>query len=489
MNGFKRSAMALMRLGAVFAGLGGCAPPEPETQRVARTTPQLWVWWIHGTEGLPFERLVASFKNKYDVEIEHPTSFDSQLTRERAAQELALAGRSTRPRDTGSIDGLQANVGHDLRRWAHRQSPTTSVTNLLPLNDYLSADSFWPEVACEATVGEHLVATPLNVHRDNGLYFNTEQVSPSELDTWDDVLESGVRFAGAQPWEVALVVFENWLIARKGAAFYRKLLGGHGALECASMGRCRLEPTLRDGLSEVLSEVSERRDLFVSSYSWEQMVTRVAQGNEVGVVMGSWAPGFAASSIAACSQARACQHDVFRSEQGELPLQFIPTPGTEQAFVYTSDVLALQRGTNTTPQLLQFATFATEPDSQVTFSSLKGSIPAVRDFTSLGALMDHARGDYYEFAEEAERPQTRILGMSGLCPPEFNDPVQEAVWCLVDTSMSPSCDQLRINDQVAVETVVRVVEAHYDLLTAGIEDRKKRDACVIAGRETLHADD
>src|SRR5690606_29498512 len=108
---------SFLAVAGLVLATSACAPVDPQTQRVATTTPNLWVWWIHGTEGLPFERLVAQFKAKFDIEIEHPTSFDSQLTRERAAQELALAGRSHAPTGTDTIDGLQANAGHDLRRW------------------------------------------------------------------------------------------------------------------------------------------------------------------------------------------------------------------------------------------------------------------------------------------------------------------------------------------------------------------------------------
>jgi len=472
---------SFLAVAGLVLATSACAPVDPQTQRVATTTPNLWVWWIHGTEGLPFERLVAQFKAKFDIEIEHPTSFDSQLTRERAAQELALAGRSHAPTGTDTIDGLQANAGHDLRRWAHRMASDSTTTNLLPLDDYMSADIFWPEVACEITAGGKLIAIPLNVHRDTGLYISTS-LAPHALASRAAVLARGVRFAARHPWEVALVVFENWLIARKGAEFYRTLFGGHGADDCSTDAGCQLDAELRSGLSEVLDEVFAQRDLFATSYTWDEMVTRVAQGSEVGLVMGSWAPGFVKSSINACGRAIACPHDVFRSDEADAALQFIPTPGTEEALVYTSDVIAVQRGTTATAALVHFASFATEPDVQGDFSALKGSMPAVRDLPSSGMLMEHARGDYYQFAEEAEQPQTRVLGMSGLCPPEFNNPVQRALWCLIDAAGTASCDQLRVDGEVSVETVVRVIEAHYDHLTAHSAERTERDECVSKAR-------
>ena len=169
-------------------------------------------------------------------------------------------------------------------------------------------------------------------------------------------------------------------------------------------------------------------------------------------------------------------------DEADAALQFIPTPGTEEALVYTSDVIAVQRGTTATAALVHFASFATEPDVQGDFSALKGSMPAVRDLPSSGMLMEHARGDYYQFAEEAEQPQTRVLGMSGLCPPEFNNPVQRALWCLIDAAGTASCDQLRVDGEVSVETVVRVIEAHYDHLTAHSAERTERDECVSKAR-------
>src|SRR5262249_32378780 len=153
------------------------------------------------------------------------------------------------------------------------------------------------------TISPHIYAVPLDVHRLNSLFFNkrlfeqagvappTESTSLDELFVTLDALKAaGVTplalSTKAQAWPLGLLLFENLLVARAGAAYYRSFFCGH-----------------EDPLGpEITRAVQDLGRLLFSSYTntnpersqlaWDESLNLVRDRKAAVTIMGDWSRGY-----------------------------------------------------------------------------------------------------------------------------------------------------------------------------------------------------
>ena len=121
--------------------------------------------------------------------------------------------------------------------------------------------------------------------------------------------------------------------------------------------------------------------------------------------------------------------DTLNSEGDGPELRYgeVATPGTTEAFVFTSDSFPVARGSLHPGETLDLlATFASVEGQRV-FNTRKGSIPARNDvgYEGFDELRSQTITDFLRY--------TPVLALSGLAPREFLDPVESALETFFDT--------------------------------------------------------
>ncbi|MBC3933777.1 carbohydrate ABC transporter substrate-binding protein [Undibacterium sp. CY7W] len=211
----------------------------------------------------------------------------------------------------------------------------------------------------------HYVAVPVNVHRVNWLWVNPEVLkkagatAPSNFEEFfvaaDKIKKAGLIAVahGGQPWQDA-TVFESVVLGVGGAAFYQKALV---QLDPASLN----SPTMIKAF-DTLAKIKTYIDKDAAGRDWNLATAMVINGKAGMQFMGDWAKGeFSAAG-----------------KQPGKDYLCLPAPGTEKAFTFNIDSLAMFNVKGADQQKAQqtLANAVMSPEFQEVFNLNKGSIPA-----------------------------------------------------------------------------------------------------------------
>nr|WP_297456745.1 ABC transporter substrate-binding protein [uncultured Halomonas sp.] len=230
-------------------------------------------------------------------------------------------------------------------------------------------DTLLPEVVADIMRYDgHYVAVPVNVHRVNWLWANPEVLADAGVEmptTWEELFSAAekIRAAGyiplahgGQPWQDA-TIFETVVLSVGGSDFYRKAL-------------VELDPAAlhSDTMIESLTLFKRLRGLMdegVPGRDWNIATSMVISGDAAMQLMGDWVKGeFSAAGLTA----------------GEGYL-CAPAPGTADAFTFNTDSFAMFRVNDEGAHEAQrdLARLILEPEFQLAFNKIKGSIPVRTD--------------------------------------------------------------------------------------------------------------
>ncbi|NDI85530.1 ABC transporter substrate-binding protein [Undibacterium crateris] len=211
----------------------------------------------------------------------------------------------------------------------------------------------------------HYVAVPVNVHRVNWLWVNPEVLkkagatAPTNFDEFfvaaDKIKKAGlIAIAhGGQPWQDA-TVFESVVLGVGGAAFYQKALV---QLDPASLN----SPSMIKAF-DTLAKIKTYIDKDAAGRDWNLATAMIINGKAGMQFMGDWAKGeFSAAG-----------------KQPGKDYLCLPAPGTEKAFTFNIDSLAMfnVKGADQQKAQLTLANAVMSPEFQEVFNLNKGSIPA-----------------------------------------------------------------------------------------------------------------
>lgn len=362
-------------------------------------------WWKQGGEAQAIASLLAEF------ETENPSVKIIDGSVEGGSVEARKVIRS-KMADGIPPDTFQANGGWDLMAWVLYDGKDASLNKMQQIDDIAQEwighvpEGVRNSVSYAPTPGDdHVYAVPLNIHRLNTLFYNKALFSQFGINP-DDLTSVDALFAAAekmkqmnpqiapfalgygqkQSWTLALVFFENLLVARLTGARYQDLF---------------LAPKMGDAFTaEVVYALEDFRKLIsyanedATDLTWDEAMLRVLQGQAAMTIMGDWAKGYANA------QPEHYDGNTFG---------FIPTPGTAGTFIYTTDTFGLPIGAAAdTTKLLRF--FGSDGGQRL-FNKIKGSISARLDVEV--DLDDDRRPTYEDFgAANASKkifPATAIL--------------------------------------------------------------------------------
>ena len=256
-------------------------------------------------------------------------------------------------------------VGPAIQQWAE----LGLLGNLDKVAEEGNWDTLLPDVVADIMRYDgHYVAVPINVHRINWLWANPEVLADAGVEmpsTWEELFSAAkkIRAAGyiplahgGQPWQDA-TTFETVVLSVGGSDFYHRAL-------------VELDPEAlqSDTMIESLTLFKRLRGLMdegVPGRDWNMATSMVINGDAAMQLMGDWAKGeFSAVGLTA----------------GEDYL-CAPVPGTADAFVFNTDSFAMFRvnDENTRQAQRDLARLILEPEFQLAFNQIKGSIPVRTD--------------------------------------------------------------------------------------------------------------
>jgi glucose/mannose transport system substrate-binding protein len=390
-----------------WATLGCSGADEPTRAPLV----ELFSWWTKPGEVEALNAVLSVHEQRYPgAKVINAAAKDSATARDRLRQRLE---------DREPPDTFQANVGQDLLRWVLYNGADASESKLEPLDGKAVVgrdfrDVFPEPVLSAAGFAGEVYAVPVNIHRTNSLFYNKQIFAdlglepPQSLDDLyavsDELQAQGIVpiAVGAKgSWTLALLFFENLLIAKEGASFYEDYFGGR--VDVAA------DPRVLEVLDESL-RLWRYTNADARQVEWDEAVAMVHDGRAAMTVMGDWAKG-------TLEQLGGVPGETF----GQVAF-----PGTAGVFVFTADTFPLPKGAPRRKDALDFLGTLASLEGQNAFNPIKGSIPARTDIDE-SAYDVLARAMIKDF-----RRDTLELALSGRAPAAFNDYVQAGLADMVD---------------------------------------------------------
>ncbi|WP_083002086.1 ABC transporter substrate-binding protein [Halomonas sp. GT] len=275
------------------------------------------------------------------------------------------------------------------------------------LDDVATAED-WNDLLPESVADimrydSHYVAVPANVHRVNWLWANPDVLDAAGVEmptTLEELFTAGdaIREAGfvplahgGQAWQDA-TVFESVVLGSQGTEFYQQALV---ELDPEALGGEQMITALED-----FKRLRELMDQGMSGRDWNIATAMVIEGVAGFQLMGDWAKGeFTAAGLTA----------------GEDYL-CAAAPGTEDAFTFNIDSLAMFRVTDDAERDAQqtLARLVLEPTFQEAFNLAKGSIPARPDLdmSEFDSCAQQSLADFQRTADKGGLVPSMAHGMA-----------------------------------------------------------------------------
>jgi glucose/mannose transport system substrate-binding protein len=397
---------------ALLTTLIGCSDDGDDGAQPPGDVVEIFSWWVDPGE---FEALEALL----NVHTEnHPNSTIINVVQRgggtAARETLEMRMRAGDPPDT-----FQSNFGLALQNWLDLDGQET----IAPIDGVLG-DEDWaaypPRLLEDVSANGAIYGVPLNVHRDNSLFYNVHVFEQNGLEpptTWEEFYEVGDALLALDPpivplavgseaaWTVNLLMFENLLIAQAGPEYYEAFFGGQASPD---------DPEILALLEEMLKLWNGYVNEDADALGWEAAVQLVGQGQAAMTVMGDWAKGSLMS------------HGL---EPG-VDFEQVPTIGTAGAFVFTGDCFPLPLGAkNQTGAEELLRTFGSA-EAQHEFNLVKGSIPARLD-VDISDFDSEALGTRNDFASD---DVVKLSAVSAVVPVVFYDAVVGAIPEMLETN-------------------------------------------------------
>jgi glucose/mannose transport system substrate-binding protein len=329
---------------------------------------ELFSWWTAPGEAEALQALVRTHKTL------HPT--DRVFNAAAASGEKAKGSLRQRLAGDDPPDLFQENI-HDLRT-----SVTEGKLHLEPLDDLFDRlalrNVVFPEVMDDVTVGGHIVAMPVNLHRENSLFYNKRIFDKFKLDpprSLADLLaicktlkEGGVTpIATAKQGWIVRIMFNTIAMSKMGSERYYAYFTGHDPSAL---------PLLREAVvvfKEILDQYTNE-DGGEEGFGWTNAARAIYDGDAAMLLHGDWAKGYL-------------------QELGWRPgvdFEVTGAPGASDLFLYGVDVFAIPKGAKNLEGARDFLTTIASGAGQVAFNELKGSSP-IRSDAGTGGLDAIAR--------------------------------------------------------------------------------------------------
>jgi len=381
----RRSIVAVVLGASLVLGAGGCQPrSEPSTSgpAPARELVEIFSWWAAPGEADALEALVAAHQKTHPAaRIFNAAAASGARAREWLEERL----ERNEPPDIFQeyIHQLRA-VG---RHATERQMPLDDLFDRIGLRQ-----AIFPEVIRDVTRDGHIYAMPVNVHRENTLFYNRHifaahhvavpRTVPELLAACHKLKAEGVvpLATASQGW-ILRIMFNALAAGQMGGEAYHAYFVGLRPIDVAPF---------REAI-DLFAEVVENyvnADAGDDGFGWTNAAQALYDGDTAMFLHGDWVKGYLAQL----------------GWSGEADFGVAAAPGSADLFLYGVDAFALSRGARNEAGARDFLETVASPAGQVAFNRIKGSSP-IRPDVPLGELDQQGR----ETLDHLEHAKIRMM--------------------------------------------------------------------------------
>jgi glucose/mannose transport system substrate-binding protein len=336
-------------------------------------------WWQAPGEAEAIHALIAAFENSnVGYKVDFDLISDGDAARTQFLTELADPTNDPPP------DVAQYNANNVP---VVLTSFPDSLTGLDDSYTAASLDSVVPREVLDAVkVNGHIYSIPLNIHRENMLFYNTAVLSAQNISvpsTVDELIATCSRLKAANIVPV-LTSYQGWI---QRIMFNSIAVGTLGAAKFADFMTGKT-PFTDPGWSEAIDKYTELLNACVDdttakdsdNYGWTQAADDLFQGNGAFFYHGDWAKGYLVS----------------RGFTPGTDFGGVGSPGGKQLFWFGVDVLILPKQSINPAGAGLFFSVATSVEGQVAFNKPKGSTPFRTDVpaASLDSVGAQTQADF-----------------------------------------------------------------------------------------------
>ena len=355
---------SLLSVGLVAGALGaiGCGDGGSMTTGTGgmggttETTIELFSWWIAPGEAEALQALIDLNRTNHPNErIFNAGAVSGMDARTTLMQRLAA---------NNPPDIFQQNA-HDLRTFM-----ATNPGSLAPLDDFFTAQGLstavLPEIMSNVTMDGHIYSMPVNIHRENTLFYNKQIFAAHNLQPPTTLAElmqvcATLKAAGVTPiatshqgW-ILRIMFNTLAMSSMGADAFHAYMNGGARNDAALMGAI-------DVFADVLANYVNA-NAGDTDFGWTNAAGEVAAGRAAMFMHGDWAKGYY----------------VQLGWSPGVDFGVIGAPGAADMFWYGVDLFSVPVGAPHAAQARDFLATVGSTAGQVAFNKLKGSSPIRTD--------------------------------------------------------------------------------------------------------------
>lgn len=382
-------------LGCAFLAAGCGSDDKADTEGAGGTGTttetvkvEVFSWWTAPGEAEALQSLVDLHTDQYPHERIYNAATDPKVISGGMEAKSVLRGRLE---NGDPPDAFQTNA-FELKQGYIAASPGL----LQPLDDLFEAqglvDDLAPEALRDVTVGGHYMAVPVNIHRENGLFYNKSVFADNDLEpptTMADFLDVCAKLKEAGVTPLAISTSQGWIIDK---VFIALALGTMGPddfvkyiVDKAPVDEAAMMPSI-DVLDKVLTDYIDVEGAAVDGFGWTQAADALKDGTAGMFIHGDWAKGYLMQVGAT----------------PDVDFGVVNSPDASGVFVYGMDVFAVPAGAPHEAGAFDWVKTIASPAGQVAFNEYKGSSPVRLNVPNKG-LDPMAQSIYSAFKDAKKR--------------------------------------------------------------------------------------
>lgn len=388
---FKKVVLALLMLMAIGVMLN----ITPSVNSVADDDNKLIIyhWWTAGGEKEAIDAVFDLYRTVYpNIEIvENPVAGGGGGIMRAQIKTMIMAGNAP--------DTFQLTYGSGMLK--------SFVDVLEPIDDIWGDLPVPAKIKEMGTINGHQYGIPLNIMRNNCLWYNKELVDKigiaMPLATLDDMFAAfaKVKAAGYVPYAVGAGAGQEFWFAHIFEQFVLAVPdGGPDYLERLYAGKA--DPANDPAIREVLEAWKRLKDngyvnTDYGALTWDQAADLLVANKAVFYQMGDWAKG----------------HFNSVGWKSGVDFGYQPSPGTDGMFTLHLDCFVLPKGAPHPISAAKWLSLLTTKEAETAFCPIKGATPPRLDaFTDMYDVISQ------DILAAFRDPNTRIVESAWAAPPE-----------------------------------------------------------------------